>query len=148
MSTEIYYNIAFLKDFIMPMFSPANTPLRAKEENAYVFFLDFADECEGKLIVKPKMLYYNFPNTDKEVITPNGEIVVTPAHILAFFTGADKIPPLGFNQKATMVFHCEVLATASTCAMELRIPYRYTEYTQFRSSMIESLISNGGFGQI
>ena len=75
----------------------------------------------------------------------DGNIVVTPEHILAFFTGADKIPPTGFDKKATMVFTSGILATESTCDMVIRVPYCHGTYDTFKSFMIEALIANGGF---
>lgn len=78
----------------------------------------------------------------------DGTTVVTPHHILAFFTGADRIPPLGFDKKATMLFTSGVLATASTCDMVIRVPYCHDSYDKFKCFMVESLIANGGFGVV
>ena len=110
-------------------------------------FLDFVDECEG-------MLYFNFVSfdmfmcIDQEVQTPDGNITVTPEHILAFFTGADCIPPLRFSKTATLMFTLGLFATSSTCSLVMYLPYCHEEFTTFKSFMIESLISNGGFGLV
>lgn len=74
--------------------------------------------------------------------------MVTPGHILAFFTGGDRISPLGFSEKATLKFTSGVLATSSTCSLVMYLPYCHDDYTVFKSYMIESLISNGGFGLV
>ena len=78
----------------------------------------------------------------------DGTTMITPQHILAFFTGADRIPPLGLDKKATMVFTSGILATASTCDMMMRVSYCHDSYNKFISFMVESLIANGGFGVI
>lgn len=83
-------------------------------------------------------------NIDREVLTPNGKTVL-PEHILIFFTGADRIPPLGFDTTATLMFSPGVLATSSTCGMLMKLPYCHEKFETFKSYMIESLLSNGGF---
>ena len=78
----------------------------------------------------------------------DGNIVVTPELILAFFTGADKIPPRRLDKKSTMVFTSGILATASTCDMVIRVPYCHGTYDAFKSFIVEALIANGGFDVI
>ena len=68
---------------------------------------------------------------DQEVVTPDGNTVVTPEHILAFFTGNDRIPPLRFSEKATLKFTSGVLATSSTCSQVMYIPYYHEEFTEY-----------------
>ena len=85
---------------------------------------------------------------DHEILTPDGHTLVTPEHILAFFTGANQLPPLGFSSKATLMFTSGVLATSSTCSLVMYLPYCHQNFTVFKSFMIESLISNGGFGLV
>ena len=75
----------------------------------------------------------------------DGKIMFTPEHILAFFTGADKIPPRRLDKKATMVFTSGILATVSTCDMVICVPYCHGTYDAFKSFMVEALIVNGGF---
>ena len=78
----------------------------------------------------------------------DGSIVVTPEHVLAFVTGADKIQPTGFDKKARMVYTSGVLATASTFDMVIRIPYCHDSYGTFKSFMIKPLIANGRIGVV
>ena len=89
------------------------------------------------------------PNiTDGEVHTETG-MQVTLKHVLMFFTGADREPPLGFPKKATLEFlnTSAVLATASTCDLILRVPTTFhDQYDSFKDMMIKSLISCDGFG--
>ena len=76
---------------------------------------------------------------------------MTLQHMLAFFTGADREPPLGFPKKATPEFlnTKAVLATASTCDFILRVPTTFhDDEDRFKEMMIESLISSDGFGVV
>ena len=43
-----FFNSAYLKGFLQPFYTPDDAVVRGKEEQAFVFFLDFVDECEGK----------------------------------------------------------------------------------------------------
>ena len=67
-------------------------------------------------------------------------------HYRAHFTGADRIPPLGFSSTATLMFTEGVLATSSTCSLVLYLPLCHEEYSILKSFMTESLIGNGGYG--
>ena len=69
--------------------------------------------------------------------------------VLVFFSGSDRIPPMGFDRHPTPHFlheAKEVLPTASTCDIQLRIPTCHTEYDQFREYMVLGMKSNDGFG--
>ena len=46
---------------------------------------------------------------DKNTVTVDVTTVVTPQHILALITGADRIPPLGFDKNAKMALTWLVL---------------------------------------
>lgn len=75
---------------------------------------------------------------------------MTLADVLAFFTGADREPPLGFPLTPKLQFlHGEdIFATASACELLLRLPTRHTSYHEFKESMIMSFCGHGGFGLI
>ena len=48
--------------------------------------------------------------------------------ILAFFTGADCVPPIGYNS-VTLNFNSDyIFAKTSTCAMELTLPSKHKDY--------------------
>ena len=72
--------------------------------------------------------------------------------VLIFFTGAAKIPPLGFEKVPSITFqHCPTakFATSSTCDPELRLPTRHgDDVVAFREAMIMSLMDNDGFGGV
>ena len=66
--------------------------------------------------------------------------------ILAFFTGADSIPPLGYSSVVLNFNAKNHYPTASTCALELTLPTKYTNYEQFKRQMDVALSMHGGFG--
>ena len=58
--------------------------------------------------------------------------------LLAFITGADHLPPLGFVCKPKICFtHSKVskLPTASTCTPALYVPVHLTDYSEFKSAL-------------
>ena len=72
--------------------------------------------------------------------------------MLVFFTGANAVPPLGFDTQPLVSFlHGQAarLCTASTCELHFRLPTCYGEdYAAFREAMILSLLGNDGFGGV
>ena len=70
--------------------------------------------------------------------------------ILIFFSGAEKVPLLGFMKDAALVFlGCdEKLPTASTCSIILRIPTCHSTYEEFAECMFLALKGNDGFGGV
>ena len=58
-------------------------------------------------------------------LSSEGKTGCSVEDVLIFFTGTDKIPPLGFEKVPTITFlHCSTakFATASTCDPELQLP--------------------------
>ena len=68
--------------------------------------------------------------------------------VLAFFTGAEDIPPLGFETTPGLRFcNSIVFPTASTCALELTLPTKYHDNEEvFREKIIYGMLNHGGFG--
>ena len=69
-----------------------------------------------------------------------------------FCTGADRIPPLGFDRIPSLTFldnnpSC-MLPTASTCSIELRLPTCHKTYEGFKEAITLGLKSHDGFGGI
>ena len=64
--------------------------------------------------------------------------------VLVFCSGSEQVPPLGYEKPPTIAFEYQsVLATASTCDIQLRLPICHgTNYSSFRNAIIESLKSN------
>jgi len=72
--------------------------------------------------------------------------------MLVFFTGADRVPPLGFSKRPTVSFNhtnTSKFCTASTCDLQLRLPTCHgDDYSSFKDAMIMSLKDNDGFGGV
>ena len=67
--------------------------------------------------------------------------------VLAFFSGSDRIPPLGFDHTPTLCFDEDtVFPKSSTCALSLILPSGYKEYNDFKEKIDYGLKNNGGFG--
>lgn len=71
---------------------------------------------------------------------------VVLSEVLAFFTGAESIPPLGF-ESATLTFNpYNPYPTASTCGLCLTIPTKYETYDEFKQHFLFAMCNHGGFG--
>ena len=70
--------------------------------------------------------------------------------VLAFITGADALPPLGFDKEPTIQFFPdrERLPNASTCIPSLRLPRSLTEYYEFKDKITLAILGSGGFGNV
>lgn len=69
--------------------------------------------------------------------------------ILAFFTGTDTVPPLGFNKSVTLNFNPSIpYPTASTCALELTLPTKYSDFDEFKKNLDVGFTMHGGFGLV
>lgn len=65
-----------------------------------------------------------------------------------FFSGASKVPPLGFSKTPTLNFSGDnIYPTASTCALTLTLPTRYREdYESYKRALRVGFKFHGGFG--
>ena len=71
--------------------------------------------------------------------------------ILAFVTGADCIPPLGFDINPTILFSSDrsrLLPVASTCALTLTLSVGLAEYDAFQKNMDMAVLNAYEFGQV
>lgn len=69
--------------------------------------------------------------------------------VLVFFSGSDKIPPLGFDLPPSLSFDEDAMfPTSSTCALSLVLPSRYREYEIFKEKVDYGFKNNGGFGMM
>ena len=72
--------------------------------------------------------------------------LVTIEDIMLFCTGISKIPVGGFHVTPSIIFlhgHEQVLATASTCSLQLRLPTKYhNDYEAFGEKLVLSLKGN------
>lgn len=71
--------------------------------------------------------------------------------VLIFFTAAEKEPPLGFPGQPTLTFlhgACDVLPTASTCSLTLRLPATHLNYEKFKDKLTMAVVGHGGFSTV
>ena len=88
----------------------------------------------------------NYLLLESDLVEP--QLQVSLEMILSFFTGADAIPPLGY-QSVTLNFNSmNKYPTASTCAVQLTLPTRHTEYKDFKRELNVAFSMHGGFGLI
>ena len=74
---------------------------------------------------------------------------MTLGMVLNFFTGSDGIPPCGYSNPPELNFNSvNVLPTASTCAPSLTLPTKFSDYEEFKASLVKGLTWHGGFGLI
>lgn len=82
---------------------------------------------------------------------------VTPKHLFVFLTGSDRIPPMGFERKGTIVFdHRENkqenrLPSVSTCLPQLQLPVcncLTEDYHVFKEQMNLAVLGSVGFGNL
>lgn len=72
--------------------------------------------------------------------------------VLLFFTGAEEIPPTGYElssgQPVLNFNNTSPYPTASTCAIVLTLPTKYHQqpYSVFKRMMDTAMVSHGGFG--
>ncbi len=73
---------------------------------------------------------------------------VSLSDVLVFFTGADSIPPTGYETATLNLNDTNHFPTASTCAVQLTLPTKYHDYNDFKSVMDTAMKMHGGFGLI
>ena len=78
----------------------------------------------------------------------NNQEEISLEDIMIFYSGTDKMSPLGFPHKSTLEFNNEnIYPTASTCSLTLVLPTKYyMDYDSFRKAMYVGLKYHGGFG--
>ena len=87
----------------------------------------------------------------KVVSVDNDEraVVIHLENILAFTTGADKIPPMGFHDALKVLFlEDSELPKASTCSLCLFLSLKSKDYDQFKDKMVEGIVGGYGFGNM
>ena len=78
-----------------------------------------------------------------------GTVLLTLGDLLAFVTGADRPPPLGFLYSPEIEFSDDAdrtLPWASTCTMVLHLSLHVHEYDLLCCRMDEAIISTNSFG--
>jgi len=93
-------------------------------------------------------LYYSVCYVDVEVNSG-----LSLGELLAFWTGADEVPPCGFEDYLQIqFFSCtgseRRLPTASTCSLVLWLPRNISEPQCMWSLLYDAVNMSGGFGKI
>ena len=69
--------------------------------------------------------------------------------IVVFFSGSNRVPPLGFDYSPTLSFDEDsVFPISSTCALSLVLPSGYNEYEVFKEKAHYGCKNHGGFGKL
>ena len=142
----MYTCIERMKSVFKVKFSDKGSNNRAKEEQAYVFFVDFMDECEGIICINT----CTHPIINK-YYRIGGETDCTLEDILTFTSGSSQIPPVGFIEEPKLIFLYSVsstLPTSSTCDITLRLPTTHQEYDCFKQYMLLGIKGHDGFGGV
>ena len=141
-----YQCIDFLKNLFSISFRGQEDEQRPLQEQAYIFFSDFLDDCEG--LDQSACNYYMVCSVFD--IVAAGDSVCALEDVLIFCTGAASVPPAGFHMLLKLVFlgANENLPTASTCSLILRIPSCHASYDAFKDMMELGMKGNDGFGGV
>ena len=78
-------------------------------------------------------------------------VVITLPQILAFVTGADSIPPVGFMKDLVIIFSRDksrLLPVSSTCNLSLTLSTGLVEYKEFQRNMDMAILNVFEFGQV
>lgn len=73
--------------------------------------------------------------------------------VLQFISGADCVPPLGFEKKFIICFYDQEkgitrLPFASTCALQLSLPRGAEDESTFTTLMTSAIFGSAGFGKV
>ncbi|KAF6739611.1 hypothetical protein FQA47_004892 [Oryzias melastigma] len=90
---------------------------------------------------------------NEEPSSEEGEVDITYEELLVFTTGADSIPPLGFQQPVLIEFYDQEPGTrripyASTCSLTLFLPRGVGEEEDFKELMNTAIKGSLGFGKV
>lgn len=83
-----------------------------------------------------------------ETPTHIDDIVVSLEMVLSLFTGAENIPPEGYSCVVLNFHNQNHYPIASTCAVELTLPTKHSQYDNFKKQLDTAFTMHGGFGLI
>jgi hypothetical protein len=79
----------------------------------------------------------------------DSDVKCTLQDVLMFFIAEASIPRLGFDEQPSIFFlNDEILPSASTCDLILRLPICHDNYGSFKESMLLGFLGNDGFGNL
>ena len=81
------------------------------------------------------------------------EVVLTLNDVLLFATGANVVPPTGFEKEIEIGFftpkeNSTRYPTASTCGLQLQLPRGIVDTDEFVKIMAEGILNAPGFGKV
>ena len=96
-------------------------------------------------------MYYNLQMVQSlynTVFADNSESTLQLGDVLSFFTGADRLSPIGLPHTASIYFSSVTeYPTASTCAFHLVLPTKHwNNYEAFKDKLVYGFKYHGGFG--
>jgi len=69
--------------------------------------------------------------------------------MLNFCTGSEYPPILGFSNPIEIRFDPDNdFPTASTCALQLTLPTKFSDYNMFKEKIAYAMFNHGGFGMM
>ncbi|CAH3133273.1 unnamed protein product [Porites lobata] len=104
-------------------FAEMGSNARPKQELAVILWRDYLQDCESR------------------------EAKATLGDVLAFATGADVPPTLGFDTTPTISFVDGAFPTANTCSATIRLPTIHDTYDDFKEKMDFAILNSPSFGQ-
>ena len=134
-------------DFILTLlnkdkvFSEPGTSEFTREQSTYLFFRNLLDEVEGMFF----LILYNVIKFLLCLLIGE-QLDIGMDDILSFFTGAENIPPLGFEAATLNFSPNNPYPTASTCGLSLTLPTKYYNYSDFKENFAFAIQNHGGFG--
>ena len=111
----------------------------------------YGSDCTRWDILKLMCVHLDSSYTLSSLIAEK-EIDCTCEDVMAFFSAANRIPPLGFDKHPTLAFNHTgdtILMTASTCDLQLQLPTIHgSVYEDFKEALLLSIKGNDGFGGV
>ena len=134
-----------VQNLLKVVFSDAGSNMRVQEEATYMFFIQLLNESEGEILFDSSLIYCVLLHMHAD---PKETGDLTLEEILSFVTGADKVPPSGFQPSPSITFNQDnVYPKASTCALTLILPTKYhSDYVAFKNKLTFGFKNHGGFG--
>ena len=139
--------------FQFRMFSEAGTSELHKEQATYMHFRDLLEELESELLLGGLLTscdIFSCTCVLLDGVQAEGDETAPVLHLgdcLSFFTGANRIPPIGFHGCTLNFSSSSIFPTASTCALTLTLPTKYYDnYHEFKEKVMFGFYNHGGFG--
>ena len=89
----------------------------------------------------------------KNKCVADGEADITFSDLLTFWTGADAVPPIGFEKTPTVDFFTRVTGerrfpAASTCGLVIWLPRGVVDSEELMELLVFGIKNTAGFGKL